>query len=45
MLKLELSETQFKKTVREKIAYNTHLEKENDSFKHIFRILINFPIR
>jgi len=32
-------------TVRDKIACKTHLEWENDSFKHIFGILIKFPIR
>jgi len=43
--KLELSETQFEKTVRDKIACKTHLESKNDSFKHIFGILIKFPIQ
>jgi len=41
--KFELSERQFKKTVRDKIAYKAHLEWENDSFKYIFGILIKFP--
>jgi len=43
--KFELSETQFQKTVRNKIVCKTDLEWENDSFKHIFGILIKFPIR
>jgi len=42
--KFELSETQFIGTVRNKIAYKVHLEQENDCFKHIFGILIKFPI-
>jgi len=45
MLKFELPETQFQNTVRNKIACQTHLEWENDSFKHIFGILIKFPIQ
>jgi len=38
--KLELSETQFESTFRDKIACKTHLELENYRFKHIFGILI-----
>jgi len=43
--KFELSERQYKETVRDKIAYKVHLQRENDSFKHIFGILIKFPIQ
>jgi len=32
-------------TVRNKISCQTHLEEENNSFKHIFGILIKFPIQ
>jgi len=38
--KFELTETQFKRTVRDKIACKTDLEWENDCFKHIFEIFI-----
>jgi len=43
--KFELPEIQFERTVRDKIAYKTHLEWENDSFQHIFGILIKFSIK
>jgi len=43
--KFELPETQFERTVRDKIACKTLLEKENDCFKSISRILIKFPIQ
>jgi len=43
--KFEQPETQFERTVRDKIVCQTHLECENDSFKHIFWIFIKFPIR
>jgi len=43
--KFKLPETQFERTVKYKIAYKTYLEWENDSFKHIFGILIKFPIQ
>jgi len=42
--KFELPKKQFSITVREKIACKTHFELENNSFKHIFGILIKFPI-
>jgi len=32
-------------TVRDKIACQTHLERENDCFKHIFEILNKFTIQ
>jgi len=35
----ELPETQFERTVRDKIACKTYLEWENDYFKLIFGIL------
>jgi len=38
--KVELSETQFARTVWNKIACKTHLEWENYCLKHIFGILI-----
>jgi len=43
--KFELSETQFVRTVRDKIACKTHLEQESDYFQHIFGILIKFSIQ
>jgi len=43
--KFELTEPQFVETVRYKIASKTHLEWESCWFKHIFGILIKFPIR
>jgi len=43
--KFELPETQFERTVRDKIACKTNLEWENDCFKHSFRILTKFPIQ
>jgi len=43
--KFELSNTQFERTVKDQIACKTHLKCENDSFKHIFGILIKFPIQ
>jgi len=43
--KYKLSERRFEKTVRDKIACKTHLELENDNFKHIFEILNKFPIQ
>jgi len=43
--KLKLPETQFERTVRDKIACKTCLESENDGFKYIFGILIKFPIQ
>jgi len=42
--KFDLPE-QFERTVRDKITCKTHLERENDCFKHIFEIFINFPIQ
>jgi len=39
------SVSKFERTVREKIVCKTHLEWENYYFKHIFRILIKFPIQ
>jgi len=45
VLKFEMSETQFERTARDKIACKTHLESKNDCFKHIFEILIKFPIQ
>jgi len=45
MSKFELPESEFKKTVRDKIACKTHLERENDYFKHIFGILTKFVIQ
>jgi len=43
--KYELTKTQFERTLRNKIVCKTHLEGENDSFKHIFEIVIKFPIQ
>jgi len=43
--KVELPKTQFQRIVKNKIAGKTHLELENDCFKHIFGILIKFPIQ
>jgi len=43
--KLEQLKTQFERTVRDKIACQTYLGKENDSFRYIFEILIKFPIQ
>jgi len=43
--KFELPKTQFERTVRDKIVCKTHLEWESDWFKHIFGILIKFPIQ
>jgi len=43
--KFELPETQFEMTVKDQIACKTHLERENDYFKHIFEIFIKFPIQ
>jgi len=43
--KFELPETQFEKTVKDKIACVTHLELENDGFEHIFGILFKFSIQ
>jgi len=43
--KFELTETQFERTVRNKIACKTHLEWENYCLKHIFGILIKFTIQ
>jgi len=40
--KFELSETQFEKTARNEIACKTHLEWENDCYKHILGSLLNF---
>jgi len=37
--KFELTETKLERTVRDKIACKTHLEWENDCFKHIFGIM------
>jgi len=45
MSKFELLEEQFERRVRDKMACKTHLEWENDSFKHIFGILVKFPIQ
>jgi len=45
MSKFNLPETQFESTVKDKIACKTHLEYENYWFKHIFGILIKFPIQ
>jgi len=44
MSKFELPKMQWERTVRDKISCQTHLEWENDCFKHIFEILIKFPI-
>jgi len=44
LLKFELQKTQFEKTVRDKIACKLHLKRPNHIFKHIFGILIKFPI-
>jgi len=41
--KFELLETQFERTVKDKIAYKTHLEREYGCFKHSFGIIIKFP--
>jgi len=41
----ELTETQFERTVSDKIASQTFLERENDNYKHIFGNLIKFPIQ
>jgi len=43
--KFEMSETQFERTPRDKIACKTHLELKNDGFKPIFGILVKFPIQ
>jgi len=43
--KFELPKTQFEMTVKDKIACKTQSERENDSFKLIFGILIKFPIQ
>jgi len=43
--KLKLTETQFERTIRNKITHKTNLEWENDSFKNIFGILIKFPTK
>jgi len=43
--KFKLTETQFERTVRGKIACKTHLEWENYCFNHIFGILIKLPIQ
>jgi len=43
--KFDLTETQFERTVRDKIAFKTYLEWENACFKHIFWIFIKFPIQ
>jgi len=43
--KFELTETQFERTVKDKIACKTHLERENGCFKHIFEIPNKFPIK
>jgi len=43
--KFKVPETQFERTVRDKIACKTYLEWENYSFKHIFGILIKFSIQ
>jgi len=40
--KFDLPETQFVRTVRNKIDCKTHLELDNDCFKHIFEILMKF---
>jgi len=45
MSKFQITETQFERTLRYKIAGKIHLELENDRFKHIFEILIKFPIK
>jgi len=42
--KFELPETQFARTVRDKIDPKTYFEYPNHAFKHIFGILIKFPI-
>jgi len=43
--KFKMPETQFQRTVKDKIDYKTHLKSENDCFKYIFEILIKFPIQ
>jgi len=45
VLKFEPPKTLFERTVRDKIVYKTYLESENECFKHIFGILIKFPIQ
>jgi len=42
--KFELPEAQFERTVKEKIDCKTYFELKNYFFKHIFEILIKFPI-
>jgi len=42
MSKFEVTETQFEKKIRDKIACKTYLEWENVCFKQIIKILINF---
>jgi len=41
----ELPEIQFERTVRDKMPCKSHLEWENDCFKHIFGILFKFTIQ
>jgi len=43
--KFELPETQFERTVRDKIACQTYLKRENYCFEHIFGIPVKFAIR
>jgi len=43
--KIELTETQFERTDRDKITCKTHLELLNYDFIHIFEILVKFPIQ
>jgi len=44
VLKFELPKTEFERTVRDKIAAKTYLNWKNGCFKHIFEILVKFPI-
>jgi len=44
-LHLKLQETQFERTVKDKITCKTHLDWENDCFKHIFGNLFKFSIQ
>jgi len=45
MIKFELPETQFERTVKDKIVGKTHLKRENDCFNYIFGFLIKFPFQ
>jgi len=43
--KFEITETQFERTVKNKIGCETNFEYENYCFKHIFGIFIKFSIQ